>query len=101
MAVALTRPAVGEFFEAVITNKLGLGFEQVEVDAESSLIGKQLGSTPIYSELDVVIVSIRRREGEILFNPAGDVIIEDRDLLIAIGRAESLIKLNQLAHGAV
>lgn len=101
MAVALTRPAVGEFFEAVVTNKLGLGFEQVEVDAESSLIGKQLGSTPILSELDVVIVGIRRREGEILFNPAGEVIIEERDLLIAIGRAESLIKLNQLAHRTV
>src|SRR6266851_9387151 len=59
MAVALTRPAVGEFFEAVASKKLGLGFEQVEVNAESSLIGKKLGSTPIATELDVVIVSIR------------------------------------------
>lgn len=99
MAVALTRPVVGEFFEAVVTNKLGLAFEQVEVNADSSLVGKKLGSTPIASELDVVIVSIRRRDGEILFNPAGETIIEDKDLLIAIGRSESLIKLDQLAHG--
>ena len=101
MAVALTRPAVGEFFEAVASKKLGLGFEQVEVNAESSLVGKKLGSTPIASELDVVIVSIRRRDGEILFNPAGEAIIEDRDLLIAIGRSESLIRLNELARGTV
>lgn len=99
MAVALTRPVVGEFFEAVVTNKLGLGFEQVEVNSDSSLVGKKLGSTAIASELDVVIVSIRRRDGEILFNPSGETIIEDADLLIAIGRTESLIELNQLAHG--
>jgi voltage-gated potassium channel len=101
MAVALTRPAVGEFFEAVVTNKLGLGFEQVEVSSDSSLVGKKLGSTPIASELDVVLVSIRRNDGEIIFNPAGETIIEDKDLLIAIGRAEALIELSQLAHGAV
>lgn len=99
MAVALTRPVVGEFFEAVVTNKLGLGFEQVEVNSDSSLIGKKLGSTVIASELDVVIVGVRRRDGEILFNPAGETIIEDADLLIAIGRTESLIKLNELASG--
>jgi voltage-gated potassium channel len=99
MAVALTRPVVGEFFEAVVTNKLGLGFEQVEVNSDSTLIGKKLGSTAIASELDVVIVGIRRRDGEILFNPAGETIIEDADLLIAIGRTESLIKLNELARG--
>jgi voltage-gated potassium channel len=100
MAVALTRPVVGEFFEAVVTNKLGLAFEQVEVNSDSSLVGKKLGSTAIASELDVVLVSIRRRDGEILFNPAGEVTIEDKDLLIAIGRTESLIKLTQLAHGS-
>jgi voltage-gated potassium channel len=99
MAVALTRPVVGEFFEAVVTNKLGLGFEQVEVNSDSSLIGKKLGSTAIASELNVLIVGIRRRDGEILFNPSGETIIEDGDLLIAIGRTESLIKLNGLARG--
>ena len=100
MAVALTRPVVGEFFEAVVTNKLGLGFEQVEVNSASLLVGNNLGSTAIVSELDVLIVSIRRRNGEILFNPAGETIIEDGDLLIAIGRTESLIKLNKLARGS-
>jgi len=99
MAQALTRPVVGEFFEPVVTNKLGLGFEQVEVNSDSSLIGKKLGSTAIASELNVLIVGIRRRDGEILFNPSGETIIEDGDLLIAIGRTESLIKLNGLARG--
>lgn len=99
MAVALTKPAVSEFMDSITANELGLGFEQVEVDAASSLVGQELRSTSIRSELDVVIISIRRQTGEVLFNPAGDCQIENGDILIAIGRAESLTKLNQLARG--
>lgn len=99
MAVALTKPAVSEFMDSITASELGLGFEQVEVDAASSLVGQALRSTPIRSELDVVIVSIRRQSGKIFFNPAGDATIESGDILIAIGRADSLSELNQLARG--
>ena len=98
MAVALTKPAVSEFMDSIAANELGLGFEQVEVDAASPLVGQELRSTSIRSELDVVIVSIRRQSGDIVFNPAGNAEIEIGDILIAIGRAESLTKLNHLAR---
>ena len=99
MAIALTKPAVSEFMDSITANELGLGFEQVEVDAASFLVGKELRSTTIRSELDIVIVSIRRQSGEMLFNPAGDSQIENGDILIAIGRADSLSELNKLARG--
>jgi voltage-gated potassium channel len=99
MAVALTKPAVSEFMDSITANELGLGFEQVEVDAESSLVDQELQSTLIRSELDVVIVSIRRSDGEILFNPGGDARINAGDILIAIGRLDSLTRLNELARG--
>jgi voltage-gated potassium channel len=98
MAVALTKPAVSEFMDSITANELGLGFEQVEVDSNSSLVGKELRATPIRAELDVVIVSIRRQSGEILFNPSAEVTIEAGDILIAIGRGESLTRLNHLAR---
>ncbi len=101
MAVALTKPAVSEFMDSITANELGLAFEQVEVDAASSLVGQELRVTRIRSELDVVIISIRRQNGEMLFNPAGDAAIENGDILIAIGRADSLMKLNELARGTV
>jgi voltage-gated potassium channel len=99
MAVALSKPAVSEFLDSITANELGLAFEQVEVDAASPLGGQELRSTPIRSELDVVIVSIRRQNGDTLFNPAGNAKIENGDILIAIGQAESLMKLNELARG--
>jgi len=99
MALALTKPAVSEFMDSITASELGLGFEQVEVDATSSLVGKDLRATPIRSELDIVIVSIRRQSGEMIFNPAGDSQIDSGDILIAIGRGESLMALNKLARG--
>lgn len=99
MAVALTKPAISEFMDSITANELGLAFEQVEVDAASGLVGQELRNTPIRSELDVVIISIRRQDGAMLFNPAGDAAIENGDILIAIGRADSLMKLNELARG--
>ena len=100
MAVSLTKPAVGEFFDSITGSEIGLGFEQVEVEAGSLLVGEKLHETPIRAELDVVIVSILRGSGDTLFNPSGDTIIESGDILIAIGQVESLERLNEVASNA-
>ncbi len=99
MAMALTKPAVGDFLDSVTANHLELGFEQLEVDPVSSLVSRKLSETVIRSELNIVIVSIRRDSGEIIFNPSGETKIEGGDMLIAIGNAESLARLNDLARG--
>jgi len=101
MAMALTKPAVGDFLDSLTANDLELGFEQLEVEAGSKLVGYKLSETNIRSELDIVIVSIRRSHGEIVFNPTGDATIETGDMLIAIGRSEALAKLTALARGHV
>lgn len=99
MAMALTKPAVDDFLGSITANKLELAFEQLEVNAASTLAGRKLSETNIRSELDIVVVSIRRSDGQILFNPSGEAIIQNGDLLIAIGHAESLMKLAALAKG--
>ena len=96
MAVALTKPAVDDFIDSITANKLDLAFEQLEVDPASVLIGRKLRDTNIRSELDIVIVSIRRSNGHTIFNPSGEAIIEGGDMLIAIGKAESVMKLNSM-----
>ena len=99
MAMALTKPAVGDFLDSVTANDLELGFEQLEVDPVSTLVNRKLSETVIRSELNIVIVSIRRNDGEIIFNPGGETKIEGGDMLIAIGNEESLARLNALARG--
>lgn len=100
MAMALVKPAVGDFLDSVTANNLELGFEQLEVESVSSLVGRKLSETVIRSELNIVIVSIRRNDGKLLFNPSGETKIESGDMLIAIGHGESLSKLNTLARGS-
>src|SRR3982751_5495781 len=96
MAMALTKPAVGDFLDSVTANDRELGFEQLEVEPFSSLVGRKLSETVIRSELNIVIVSIRRSDGKVLFNPSGEAKIEGGDMLIAIGHPESLAKLTAL-----
>src|SRR6476619_950441 len=96
MAMALTKPAVCDFLDSITANHLDLGFEQLEIEPISSFVGKRLSETTIRSQLNIVIVSIRRGNGEIVFNPNGDAMIQAGDMLIAIGNAESLAQLTAL-----
>ncbi len=96
LAVALTKPAVGDFIDSLTVNTLGLVFEQLEVGSKSLMLGKKLKETNIRSELDIVVVSIQRANGETVFNPSGETVIAAGDILIAIGKAESLMKLTEM-----
>lgn len=96
LAVALTKPAVGDFIDSLTVNTLGLAFEQLEVGSKSPVAGKRLKETNIRSQLDIVVVSIQRSNGETVFNPSGDTVIAAGDILIAIGKAESLMKLTEM-----
>jgi voltage-gated potassium channel len=99
MAQALMKPAVADFMDSITAESLDLGFEQLEIAPGSVYAGRKLRFTNIRSELDVVIVAMQHRGGEMIFNPPGDAIIEAGDLLIAIGKAESLAELTALAKG--
>jgi voltage-gated potassium channel len=97
MAEALMKPAVADFMDSITADNLDLDFEEVELRPHSVYVGRELRNTNIRSELDVVIIAIRRRNGDMVFNPSGDAVLETGDLLIAIGRAESLMELDRQA----
>lgn len=99
MAQALLKPAVADFIDSVATEGLDLNFEQFEVSEASTLSGRRLKETTIRSELDIVVVAIRRPRGEMVFNPSGDTQVRAGDILIGIGRADALAELGALAKG--
>lgn len=98
MAQALLKPAVADFMDSITADNLDLTFEQVEVAPGSLLDGLKLKDTTIRSELDVVVAAIRRAGGEMIFNPSGETQIHPGDLLIGIGRAESMAELTAQAR---
>lgn len=99
LALALTKPVVSEFVDAFTASQLALRFEECEVAIGSPLAGQQLSSILKRDDIDVVIMSVRHADGNITFNPRGDTKIEGGDILISIGRTESLLTLTRLAQG--
>ncbi|MBK6748704.1 MAG: potassium channel protein [Pyrinomonadaceae bacterium] len=93
MARALLKPAIADFMDSIVAESLDLVFEEVAIDAASSYAGKLLKDTNIMSELSLIVVAVRRKDGELAFQPKGDTMIEDGDLLIVIGKAESVQRL--------
>ncbi|HEX8458404.1 MAG TPA: potassium channel protein [Pyrinomonadaceae bacterium] len=102
MVQALTKPAVADFIDSIAAENLDLDFEEVVVAPTSAYAGRKLRDTNIRTELDVIIIAVRRRrDGEMSFNPSGESEIEAGDMLIAIGRAESLARLKEKAQRSV
>ena len=99
MAQALMRPAVADFMDSIAAENLDVGFEQIKVEPGSAYVGHKLRFTNIRSELDVVVVAIRRQNGQMHFHPSGDAILQAGDLLVAIGRPEALEEMTGIASG--
>lgn len=97
MARALLKPAIADFMDSIVAENLDLAFEEVTIAQTSNYCNKKLKNTNIQAELDLVIVAIRRKNGEMIFHPMGNTEILEGDLLITIGRGESVKKLTELA----
>lgn len=90
MARALLKPAIADFMDSIVAETLDLVFEEIAVDAVSPYSGKYLKDTNLMSELSLIVVAIRQKNGELAFHPTGETQINDGDLLIVIGKAESV-----------
>jgi len=101
MARALLKPAVADFMESIVAETLDLVFEEIAIDSQSPYAGKVLKDTNIMSELSLIVVAIRRKDGTLAFQPKGDTCIEDGDLLIVIGKAESVQNLVQSNNSSI
>jgi voltage-gated potassium channel len=93
MARALLKPAIADFMDSIVAETLDLVFEEVAIRLHSPYINKCLRETNISRELNLIIVAIRRKNGELFFHPVGETRIEEGDLLIVVGKADSVQKL--------
>lgn len=101
MAQMLLRPAVADFLElATMTDQLELEIEQIVVQPGSPFIGRTLRESGIRSDMDVIVIAIKRTSGQMLFNPAADSLIEEYDALVAIGSHKGLQALEGAANPA-
>jgi len=93
MARALLKPAIADFMDSIVAETLDLVFEEVAVDSHSHYANKKLRETNLMKELSIIVIAIRRRDGELYFHPTGESKINEGDMLIVVGKADSVQKL--------
>ena len=100
MAQTIIRPTVTDFLELAIHDKnMDLKMEELAVGENSKLKGLSLVDSGIRQEMDIIIVAIRKSNGEMNFNPSSRTLIENGDTLIAMGRTVDLDRLSGILAG--
>ena len=98
LAQTALRPAVVDFVElATSSENLDLNLEQVHIGEGSPLIGRSLIEAGLRQKYGVVVVGIRRADGQMDFNPEPDAAMRVGDDLVVLGRATSLRELEAAA----
>ena len=100
LALSLVRPHVLQYLD-VATKNIGLDvcLEQMRVSAGSEMASKSLKQVQVRRDLGVIVLAIRKGDGEMLFNPPAEAVLEAGDFLIVMGEHESVRKLEARLAG--
>ena len=97
MAHAILRPNVIRFLELAFSDEsTDIHIEEVKVAAVSTLVDVTLKDSGIRKTYDLIILSIVKEDGTMLFNPSADTQINTGDTVVAVGCHESLVKLGEV-----
>ncbi|MBI5568909.1 MAG: NAD-binding protein [Desulfomonile tiedjei] len=98
LVMGILKPAVMSFLEVAFDHKqLDLELEQIGVAERSVYSEQRLVDTGIRRDMDLIIIAIKKQDGQMVFNPGPYTVIEGGDTLIAMGDKSSLAVLEQKA----
>ncbi len=95
MTSEMLRPAVATFLDFMLRDKKNIRFEDVEIGA-GGVAGKTLAETALHDRTGAMVVAIKSRDGEIVYNPKGNTKIEANCVLVALGGVEQIEALRAL-----
>jgi voltage-gated potassium channel len=91
---ALLRPTVSDFLEiATRSGDLDLMFEELLIGGDSSLNGVALKDSGIRASYNVVVIAIKKRTGDMVFNPGPEAVLHNGDMLVTLGDKDQLARL--------
>lgn len=98
MAAAALRPQVMDFMDGIFSEGDRTYYmEEFLLDpAVCSHIGQTLRDSQLRRRTGVLIMAIRRNEGELIVGPTADVQLRSRDFLICLGTEEQLQSMNRI-----
>jgi voltage-gated potassium channel len=96
MAHAILRPNVIRFLEYAFADEdTDIHIEEISVAESSMLVGVPLMESGIRQDHNLMILSIIKADGEMVFNPSADTIIRSDEKVIAVGSSDDLIRLEK------
>jgi voltage-gated potassium channel len=94
MAHRIIRPTVTSFLDLAFAHKRkDIQMEEIPVSNTSELVNVQLKDSGIRQKYNLIIIAIMKPDGNMLFNPSFEAVIEPNDTVIAVGEADNLQKL--------
>ena len=99
MAHAILRPNVIRFLEyAFADESTDIHIEEFPVAASSKLIDVTLQESGLRQSHNLIILSIIKKNGDMLFNPSASTTIGAGEKVIAVGSINGLRKLEELLN---
>jgi len=97
MAHAILRPTVIEFLEMAFADEnVDVEVEELTIKPNSPVVRRTLYESEIRSKFGVMIISIKKRDGHMVFNPDADTLLESEDTLVVVGGAANIKGLEKL-----
>ena len=98
MAAVALRPQVMDFVDGIIagTNR-SFYIEEYRID-DPNYVGMSLKKASLRSQTGVLVLAIRRADGDVIAGPDGNTQILEGDILISMGTPEQLRSLHQLLN---
>ncbi|MEW6658642.1 MAG: potassium channel protein [Thermodesulfobacteriota bacterium] len=98
MAHTILRPTVVTFMELAMHEGVEWSMEEIRVGETPSMIGQPLKDSGIRQKYNLIVVAIKRIDGEMLFNPSPETVIQAGDTLILLGMRQDLEALEEVLH---
>lgn len=99
MAHAVLRPNVIRLLEFAFADEdTDFHIEEIAVTESSKLVGVSLIDSRIRQDYNLMILSIVKADGEMVFNPSADTTIRSDEKVIAVGSSDDLGKLEKVLN---
>lgn len=87
----ILRPTVTDFLELALSGEgMELTMEEMVVPEGAALVGKELMHSGIRSQYNLIVVAIKRSDGQMVYNPSPLEILHTGDIMVVIGPQENL-----------
>jgi len=96
MASEMIRPAAVEFLDNMLRSERGeLRIHQITVNCNSNLCGKPIMQSGLRDDFNLLLLGVRRKDGDFEFRPPSSFILEADMTLIVLGDIDNILRARE------